>query len=76
MKLIADSDGRIGNVELFRPKAEFEATVERDGSVRIVELTDIPIVKPRMVNGRLTGADIHLPRNIVANAIRAERDAR
>ncbi|HXR06175.1 MAG TPA: hypothetical protein VN765_02530 [Candidatus Acidoferrum sp.] len=76
MKLTADSQGRLGNAELFRPKADFEATVQPDGSVRLVELTQVAVVKPRRVDGRWRGADIRLSRQAVAAAVRAERDAR
>jgi hypothetical protein len=76
MKLTADSQGRIGSVELFPPKADFEATVQPDGSIRLVELTQVPVVKPRRVDGRLRGADVRLTRETVAAAVRAERDAR
>ena len=76
MKLTADSQGRLGSAELFRPKADFEATVQPDGSVRLVELTQVPVVKPRRVDGRLRGADVRLRRQTVAAAVRAERDAR
>jgi hypothetical protein len=76
MKLTADSQGRLGNAGLFRPTADFEATVQPDGSIRLVELAQIPVVKPRRVGGRLCGADIRLTRETVAAAVRAERDAR
>jgi hypothetical protein len=76
MKLTADRQGRLGSAELFRPKAEFEATLQPDGSVRLVELTQVPVVKPRRVDGRLRGADVRLSRGTVAAAVRAERDAR
>ena len=76
MKLTADSQGRLGSAELFRPQADFEATVQMEGSVRLVELTQVPIVKPRRVDGRLRGAEIDLNREIVAAAVRTERDAR
>jgi hypothetical protein len=76
MKLTADSQGRLGSAELFRPKADFEATVQLDGSIRLVELTQVPVVKPRHVNGRLRGAEVSLSRHAVAGAVRAERDAR
>jgi hypothetical protein len=76
MKLTADSQGRLGCAELFRPKADFEATVQPDGSVRLVELTQVPVVKPRRIDGRLRGADVRLSRETVASAVRAERDAR
>lgn len=73
MKPTADSQGRLGNAELFRPKADFEATVQPDGSVRLVELTQVPVVKPRRVDGRLRGADVRLSGETVASAVRAER---
>ena len=76
MKLTADSQGKLGSAELFRPKADFEATVQPDGSVRLVELTQVPAVKPRRLDGRLRGADVRLSRETVAAAVRAERDAR
>ncbi len=76
MKLTADSEGRLGSAELFRPKTDFEATVQPDGSIRLVELVQVPVVKPRRVDGRLRGADVRLPRETVATAVRAERDAR
>ena len=78
MKLTADEQGRIASAELFRPKAIFDATVQPDGSIRLVELTDkqVPVVKPRRVNGRLRGAEVALNRDIVAAAVRAQRDAR
>jgi len=76
MKLTADSEGRLGSAELFRPKADFEATLQPDGSVRLVELTQIPVVKPRRVGGRLRGAEVRLSRETAAAAVRAVRDAR
>ncbi len=78
MKLTVDERGRLASPQLFRPKATFDATVQPDGSIRLVELaeTSVPIVKPRRVNGRLRGADVQLSREKVAAAIRAERDAR
>jgi hypothetical protein len=76
MKLTADSQGRLGDAKLFRPEADFEATVQPDGSIRLVELSRIPVLKPRRVDGRLRGADVRLPRETVAAAVRAERDAR
>jgi hypothetical protein len=78
MKLTADEQGRLASPELFRPKATFDATVQSDGSIRLVELTEeqVPVVKPRRVNGRVRGAEIALNRDTVAAAVRAERDAR
>lgn len=78
MKLTADDEGRLTSVQLFRPKATFDATIEPDGSIRLVEITgkQVPILKPKRVNGRLRGADIRMDRETVAAAVRAERDAR
>jgi hypothetical protein len=70
MKLTADSQGRPGSAELFPPKADFEATAEPDDSVRRVELTQVPVVKPRRVDGRLRGAEVRLSRETVAAAVR------
>lgn len=76
MQLAADEQGRLSSPELFRPGATFEATVQSDGSIRLVKLTNtlVPIVKPRLVNGQLRGADIQLSRQLVAAAVRAERE--
>lgn len=76
MKLTADSEGRLGNAALFRPKTDFEATVQSDGSIRLVELPEVPVVKPRRIGGRLRGADVLPNRETVATAVRAERDSR
>lgn len=78
MRLTADEQGRLTSAELFRPKATFDATVQPDGSIRLVEFAQAraPVVKPRRVNGRLRGADVRLSRESVAAAVRAERDAR
>jgi hypothetical protein len=78
MKLTADEQGRLASAELFRPKATFDATIQPDGSIRLVEITEkaAAIVKPRRLNGRLRGAEVALRREIVAAAVRAERDER
>lgn len=78
MQLTADEQGRLSSPELFRPRSTFEATLQSDGSIRLVELANgaVPIVKPRRVNGRLRGAAISLSREVVAAAVRAERDNR
>jgi hypothetical protein len=76
VKLTADSHGRLGSAKLFRPKADFEATVQPDGSIRLVELTRVPLVKPQRIDGRLRGADVSLNRETGAAAVRADRDAR
>ena len=76
MKLTADERGRLGSAELFPPKATFDATVHSDGSIRLVELGKVPVMKPRRIEGRLRGADISLKRETVATAVREARDAR
>lgn len=38
MRITADEQGRLASTELFRPKAVFDATVQPDGSIRLVEL--------------------------------------
>lgn len=78
MKLVADDKGRLTCAQLFPPRAAFDATKQPDGSVRLVELVEkpVPIVRPRKVGGRLTGASVRLDRNTVAAAVRADREAR
>jgi hypothetical protein len=76
VKLTADSQGKLGSAELLRLEADFEATVQTDGRVLLVELAEVRVVKPRRVGGRLRGADIRLSRDAVAAAVRAERDTR
>ena len=78
MKLTADERGRLGSAELFPPKATFDATIQPDGSIRLVQLAEkqVPVVKPRRINGRLRGAAVSLNCETVAAAVRAERDAR
>ena len=76
MALTADEQGRLASAELFRPKASFDVTVQPDGSIRLVELAQVPVVKPRRINGRLRGAEVRQSRETVAAAVRAERDAR
>ena len=78
MQLTADEQGRLSSPELFQPRATFEATVQPDGSILLVLLGNapVPIVKPRRLNGRLRGAAITLSREVVAAAVRAERDDR
>ena len=58
MKLTADRLGRLGSTGLFRPQTDFEATVQTDGSVHLVELSQVPVLKPRWVGDRLHGADL------------------
>lgn len=69
--------GEVGQRGVVSPQG-FDVTIQPDGSIRLVELTEkeVPVVKPRRVNGRLRGAEIALNRDTVAAAVRAERDAR
>ena len=78
MKLTTDDRGRLTSAGLFRPNAAFNAEPQPDGSIRLIELAEreVPVVKPRRVNGRLRGAAIELSRSQVAAAVRAERDDR
>ena len=55
MRLTADEQGRLGDAELFRPRATFEVIVQSDGSIRVVPLADVPVVKPRRVMGGYAG---------------------
>ena len=78
MKLVSDDRGRLTAAGLFRPNTAFEATPQADGSIRIVELVErkVPVVRSRRLNGRLRGADIKIPREVIAAAVRADRDSR
>lgn len=78
MTLTCDELGRLNGDGLLRPNAAYQAAVEPDGSIRLIEVTsaEVPVVSPRMVDGCLVGADVPLDRAKVAAAIRAERDAR
>ncbi len=76
MKLIADNMGRVTCAELFQPNGVFDATKQPDGSIRVVELVDVPVVKlVRTKEGFLL-----LPgkpdRKLIIRAVRADRDAR
>ncbi len=78
MKLKADDQGRLACAELFPPNGVFDAERLSDGSVRVIEQSaqGAPVVRARLVNGRLRGAEVTLSRETVAAAIRAERDTR
>ena len=77
MTLTCDELGRLNGDGLLRPNAAYQAAVEPDGSIRLIEVPgeEIPLVAPRMVDGCLVGADLPLDRAKVVAAIRAERDA-
>jgi hypothetical protein len=78
MTLTCDELGRLNGDGLLRPNAAYQAAVEPDGSIRLIEVAceEVPLVAPRLVDGCLVGADLSLNRSKVADAIRAERDAR
>ena len=76
MTLTTDDRGRLTGAGLFRPNTSFDAQPQPDGSVRVVELAEIPFAKPQRIGGRVRGAAITLNRDTVAAAVRAERDAR
>ena len=78
MKLATDDLCRLQSSELFKPNTPYQAERKADGSVGLIELAKkgVPVVKPRRVNGRLRGAGIKVPRELVAAANRADRDSR
>ena len=78
MKLRTDARGCLAGDGLFRPNTLFDAQPQPDGSVRVRELAEVEvaIVKPRLVGGKLRGADVGLNRDALTAAIREERDAR
>lgn len=77
MKLTADERGRLTSADLFRPKATFEATIQPDGSIRIVELgeRDVPIVEPVKTKEGFLMLPVKVRREVIRRAIRADRDA-
>lgn len=78
MKLVADDKGRLTCAELFPPQTAFDAVREPDGTIRLAEIPEkeVPVVRPRRINGRLRGADIELDAETIAAAVRADRDER
>ena len=78
MKLITDERCRLTSQELFKPNTPYDAERKPDGRVVLTELVpvQVPIVRARRVNGRLRGAKLPLSREVVAAAVRAERDER
>ncbi len=76
MTLTTDDRGRLTGAGVFRPNTSFDVQPQPDGSVRVMELAEIPVVRPQRVGGRLRGAGVELKRDTVAAAVRAERDAR
>ena len=45
-------------------------------SMHLVKPAAVPIVEPRLIKGRLFGAQVELSRSEVAAAVRADRDER
>ena len=79
MKLVADSNGRLACKELFTPRRAFSVERQPDGSIRLIELVEkeVPIIRPVRVKGRLRPPPGFRPsRNVIAAAVRADRDAR
>jgi len=79
MKLISDDRCRIESPELLKPNTPYDGEIAPDGSIRLTELvkTDVPVVKPRRVNGSLRWPEGRMPtRSQIAAAIRADRDSR
>lgn len=77
MRLTADSKGRLTSAEMFPPGTTFNASLEPDGSRRLVELVekDVPLVKTRKSAGFVL-VDTKLDRAAIRSALRADRDAR
>jgi hypothetical protein len=78
MKLVADRNGRISSVELFPPRAVFDASRQPDGSVRVVQLVkkEVPLVKPVRTRQGILMLPVKASRESIRAAIRADRDAR
>jgi hypothetical protein len=78
MKLTTDERCRLASQELFKPRTDYEAEKQGLGRIVLTEVgtLEIPTLKPQRVNGRLRGAAGLLRRDIVAAAVRADRDAR
>jgi hypothetical protein len=79
MKLVTDDRCRLASSELFKPNTPYEGELTADGTIRLVELVskEVPIVRPIRVKGRLRPPEGFKPsRQVVAAAIRADRDAR
>ena len=77
MKLVADSRGRLTAANLFRPGAAYDAIPQPDGSIRVVQLVEaeVPVIEPVEKDGLLL-SPVQLSREVIAAAIRAERDER
>ena len=78
MKLIADSRGRLTAADLFRPNTAFDASVQPDGSIRVVELVEkkVPVVKVKFKADGSFECPRLMTRQQIRDTIRADRDAR
>lgn len=78
MKLTTDESCRLASRELFKPKTDYEVEKLGAGSIILTEVSarEVPTLRPRVINGRLRGAQVVLRRELVAEAVRADRDAR
>ena len=78
MKLVSDDKGRLTCSELFPPRTAFDASVQPDGSIRILELVEkqVPLARARKVGGRWVGAEgVKLDRAAIVESIRRDREA-
>ena len=82
MKLIADSQGRLKNAELFTPGATFEVSKGEEGSIILRKLVSTNLrrvyARVKTENG---GVVVELPPGrpadtAIEDAVRAERDSR
>ena len=77
MKLVADAKGRLTAATLFPPGRVFDATPQPDGSIRVIQLreVEVPTVEPIEKDGFLL-SPVEISDDVIAAAIRAERDER
>ncbi len=78
MKLTTDESCRLVSQELFKPKTDYEAEQLGAGRIVLTEIgvREVPTLTPRVIQGRLCGAQVVLQREVTAAAVRADRDAR
>ena len=76
MKLVTDSRGRLTAADLFRPNTAFDASVQPDGSIRVVELVEkeVPVVKVKRNKDGTYNVPRLMTREEIRAAIRADRD--
>jgi hypothetical protein len=77
VKLIADAKGRLTAAELFKPGHTFDAAVQADGSIRVVELVEktVPTVTVKVNRDGSFECPRLMSRAGVRAAVRADRDA-